>query len=267
MPDQMSVSARPFNGTMQSILNSDPAFRAELARISTDVVWKPDQVVVPEHAESETVGFVLSGVLRVVKNFLNGRTQVVSLVFPGEFFGRLYGVSEFSTETATMTRLRSVNRAAFEKLLSEHPGTKQQFLEKALNDLDLARNWSLMLSGQRVIERLSTFLMLLSRSVARDRAGHNGGGTTRQVRLPVSRRDTALLLGTTCESISRALSYLAASRVLRPLSANHFEILDDELLIELSGRDPDYDFIARPPQAVSRLGVAQRPNGYAARPM
>ena len=242
MPSQTTASIRPGNGTMHAIIS--------------------------EHAEAETVGFVLSGVLRVVKNFLNGRTQVVSLVFPGEFYGRLYGVSEFSTETATMTRLRSVNRAAFEKLLSEHPAIKQQFLEKALNDLDLARNWSLMLSGQRVIERLSTFLMLLSRTtVARDRAAHDGGGTSRQVRLPVSRRDTALLLGTTCESISRALSYLAANRVLRPLSANHFEILDDELLIELSGRDPDYDFIARPTQAATRLGVVQRPNGHAARPM
>lgn len=209
---------------------AEAAFLRDLRQISVDRVFRPDQMVVSEGSDSETVGFVLSGVLRMARTFADGGTKTVGFVFAGGFFGRLFGQPAFSYEAAGLTRLRCTGRAEFERLLAQHPAIRQRFFVKALDDLDQTRQWFLDLQRKTVVARLATFLRLVAHATGdgRLRPGQTLG-------LPVSRQDTALYLGTTRESICRALRQLSDRGALRMRSPGRIEILDPQTLTEIAG--------------------------------
>jgi CRP/FNR family nitrogen fixation transcriptional regulator len=209
---------------------AEGAFLRDLRQISVDRVVKSDQIVIAEASDSDTVGFVLSGVLRVARTFPDGGTKTVGFVFPGGFFGRLFTRSAFSYEAAAMTRLRCARRPDFERILANHPSIGQRFFLKALDDLDQSRQWFLDLQRKTVVERLAMFLRLVARA--------SGEGQLRRgqnLRLPVSRQDTALYLGTTRESICRGLRQLTDCGALRLRAPSRIEILDAERLEEIAG--------------------------------
>lgn len=209
---------------------AEVAFLRDLRQISVDRVFRADQSVVSEGTDSDTVGFVLSGVLRMARTFADGGTKTVGFVFAGGFFGRLFGAPAFSYEAAGLTRLRCTGRAEFERLLGQHPAIRQRFFTKALDDLDQTRQWFLDLQRKTVVERLAMFLRLVAHGT--------GDGALRRgqmLGLPVSRQDTALYLGTTRESICRALRQLSDRGALRLAAPGRIEILDPAALDEIAG--------------------------------
>jgi CRP-like cAMP-binding protein len=209
--------------------SADTAFLRDLRAISVDRIVTPNQIVISEKADDQMVGFVLSGVLRTVKTFADGTEKAVNFIYPGGFFGRLFTPSGFTVEAARLSRLRCANRAEFERLLAAHPDIQQRFFEKALSDLDLTRTWFLDLQRKTVLERLATYVRMLSST---DRRGANGAA---MLKLLISRQDIALYLGTTRESVCRAFRQLADQQVLRLAAPRSIEILDDEALDRIAG--------------------------------
>lgn len=213
--------------------SADTAFLRDLRAISVDRIVTPNQIVISEKADDQMVGFVLSGVLRTVKTFADGTEKAVNFIYPGGFFGRLFTPSGFTVEAARLSRLRCANRAEFERLLAAHPDIQQRFFEKALSDLDLTRTWFLDLQRKTVLERLATYVRMLSSTDRRGANGRANGGAT--LKLPISRQDIALYLGTTRESVCRAFRQLADQQVLRLAAPRSIEILDDEALDRIAG--------------------------------
>ena len=232
----------------------ETAFLRDLRQISVDRIVTPNQVVISENSDEQTVGFVLSGVLRTVKTFADGTEKAVNFVYPGGFFGRLFMPSGFTVEAARLSRLRCANRAEFERLLAAHPAIQQRFFEKALSDLDVSRTWFLDLQRKTVLERLATYVRLLASTAQPAADGRD------MLKLPISRQDIALYLGTTRESVCRAFRQLADREVLRIDAPRRVEVVDREALDRIAGepitgislnRLTDSDFI--PAAHINRL--------------
>jgi CRP/FNR family transcriptional regulator len=212
----------------------DLALREELIRIAHIRSFSAGETIVGEGEESGLVGTVLSGVLRVQKTMLDGRQQIVGLLFAPSLFGRVFSqISPVAIEAATDCRLCCFSRAAFETFLARHPAIEHDVMLAILDELDAAQEWMLLLGCQAVQERVASFLVMLM-----DQADAARGAPRRQrtVNVPISRHDMAVYLGTTAETISRTIQDFARRGVLRIINPQRFEVLDPARLTQLSGR-------------------------------
>jgi CRP/FNR family transcriptional regulator, anaerobic regulatory protein len=213
-----------------------PAAKTELARMARMRSYRAGETVLAEADEIGFVGNVVTGVLRLQKTLPDGRQQIVGLMHPSDMFGRVFSrTSHVAIEAATDAMVCCYNRASFEHLFERFPELEHRMLAAMSRELDAAQDWMLLLATQSVPERLATFLLLL-----RKKAMASGElGPAAMVDIPISRRDMAAYLGTTVESISRAVQQMARSGIIQIGGSQRFEILDLQRLIVLSSHDPE----------------------------
>lgn len=209
----------------------------ELAQISQIRTYEAGETIVVQGANSDRVGRVLRGVLKIVKSLPDGRDQIIGLTHPSEFFGRLYSASsDYSIEAATDVTLCMIERPAFERLLRRYPLFEHQTHLLSLRQLDSARERIMLLACQSTAERLASYLAL------RMLQGAEAQFTDKRpivVHSPISRRDFAGYLSTTVETVSRNVQSLARAGIIRIIDSGTFEILKPDELIRCSGQSEE----------------------------
>lgn len=183
----------------------------------------------------DTIKFVASvveGVATLGKTMEDGRTQMVGLLLPSDFIGRP-GRDEidFDVVAATDLTLCCFERKPFEKMLTETPHLADRLIEMALDELDAARDWMLLLGRKTAREKIASFIQLL--------ATRNGaevmGGFKQSLSLPLIQEEIANYLGLTFETVSRQFSALRKEGILKFSDRRQFEIVDAAALKEASG--------------------------------
>ena len=228
----------PENGVLGRLVGAlSPEGRAEVFRLAQLRAVRARTVLVEEGQAATEIGFVLSGTLALTKRFAEGRISIGALLRSGEMYGRLFGgASEHGLEALTEAHVLGVRRAPFQALLLREPHAAQLLLLHLLDELDRARDWTLLMNGSRVVQRVAAFLVQLVRQAKSPPA-------PLVVRVDLSREDLAAYLGTRPETLSRAFHELAHQRVLRIRTPADFEILDLPALLDLSGQElagPDW---------------------------
>lgn len=194
--------------------------------------------VAHEQKKLDFIGCVNNGILRMRKSLPDGREHIVGLLVEGDMFGRVFdGPVHFAIEAATETEISIFPRKAFENLLTRAPDLERMVLLNIMNELDAAREWMLILSNQRTVERLAGFLLVLCRRLAKaaELTASKRGPVV--VHVPVSRTDVAQFLGTRQESVSRAFHALSDEGLIHMNSPYDIEIRDLNALIDLSGME------------------------------
>lgn len=174
----------------------------------------------------------LQGTATLSTSLPDGRTQILRLLMPQDFVGRLgsettrYDVTAISDVTAG-----SLSRHEFESLMRISPEMTRRVLHSTLRELDEARDWLLLLGRKTAIEKLASLLLTLQRRSQSLRPN--------LIRLPLCQFKLADLLGLTHETISRQLANLRAQGVIECHGPRQFEILDIDTLVDVSGGDID----------------------------
>lgn len=191
------------------------------------------ETILERGIRSEVVGYVLAGTLAMVQTFEDGNKHIVGLLVPTDIYGRLFdGPSNYRIEALSAGRILSFPRAFFEDVLRDNLEAERLFLVHLLDEVDAAREWLLLISGSRVVNRLASFLMILVR-----RSKFKRIDSLTEVHVPISRKNLAQYLGTRTETLSRAFHVLEGKGILRIVDPYHFEILDEEALIGAAGDD------------------------------
>lgn len=207
----------------------------ELNRISHVQHFKRGEVIQVQGAEASVVGNVISGVIKIVVASAEGNQHIVGLLFPSDFFGRVFlDVSRFSFEAATDVTLCCISRTAFERFLADHRQVEHELLLSTLNELDVMREWSFIVSAHTTMQRVASFLYILTKRSRNIGCEYNSVGSL-IVTIPISRRDMAAYLGTTPETLSRNIQSLAKTKVIRILDARRLELLNEAELLALAG--------------------------------
>jgi CRP/FNR family transcriptional regulator len=179
-----------------------------------------------------SVGTIVRGVIKLIKTLPDGRSQMVGLLFPGDFVGHpKRPCAEFDAVAAVDTTLCLFQRGPFEALLRDTPHLEQRLLDMTLNELDAARAWLLLLGRKTARERIATFLLMLARRA-------NGGAPLTApltFDMPLSRGEMAEYLGLTIETVSRHMTRLRADGVIGFESARSATVADPRRLIEEAG--------------------------------
>lgn len=159
------------------------------------IMWSGDRM--------EFVGSVVSGTATIERLMEDGRKQTMGLLLPSDFIGRPgRNIAMFDVTAVTDVTLCCFRRESFERLVADTPHISQRMLEMALDELDAARDWMLLLGRKTAREKIATFLMMVARR------------TTTEINLqshfdlPLTREAMADFLGLTIETVSRQFSAL-----------------------------------------------------------
>lgn len=175
---------------------------------------------------------VLQGVVKLYMLTPDGRRQVTSFCFPGQFVGQGADDSYLQTaETVGDAVLRRYARTGMDRLTIEQPELAHRLLRMTLNDLMVAQDQMLSLGRKTATERIASFfLRLAKRETKADGQGPQGA----MIHLPMARTDIADYLGLTPETVSRILGRLKALGIIALKSANDIAILDLGMLADLA---------------------------------
>lgn len=217
-----------FSFNHYAILNSVPGAAVdEINRISKSCTYSKGQTIVAEGDENTIVGNVVDGIVKISHAFANGREHILGLLFPSDFFGRIFQKRiRFSYEAATDVDLCLISRHQFEDLLSRYPEVEHQMLVAALTEIDAMREWIALIYCRTAMQRLSTFLYVLLQRVPNQNKSKSIEPSSPVITLPMGRRDVSAYLGFTPETLSRNIQTLARKNIIAIINPNQFALLD-----------------------------------------
>jgi CRP/FNR family transcriptional regulator len=201
------------------------------------------QTIVTE-GERDFFGNVVDGIVIEKKSLEDGREQIVSLLFPADFLGRVFtGTAEATVEAVSEVTLCTFDKKRVERVLDTYPELGRKLLEHTVEELGQAREWLLLLGQKTATERVATFLVRLASRSAATGCSHLSVDPKRtgvEFTLPISRGQIAAFLGMTIETVSRKLTALRKAGVIEIVDIRTVRILDAARLNRVAGQfDPD----------------------------
>lgn len=178
--------------------------------------------------EDESLSIIAHGQVKVTQSTASGREQLIRLLQTGDFDGEsgLFepGERQTSAEALTDAQVCQISRHDFQALL-------QRSQPVALNMLNALGKRVAQLEAQAaatlttsVGERLANYLVETSSAL----------GET-EYDLPLQKKDLALYLGTSPETISRKLGQFASQGLIKQQGRNHISLLDIDGLMMVNG--------------------------------
>ncbi len=169
---------------------------------------------------------VVSGVVKEYNTLEDGRRQVADFYGVGELFGISEVAEQLHTaEAITNCVVRCYPRDAFIRTIARSPRLSRHFLNTLMSRLHRARERMVMLGRMSALQRISVFLIRLSKEQA----------TREDVHFAMNRQDIADHLGLTIETVCRALTDLKKRGVITMKSARYFSIPKLHALEHIAG--------------------------------
>ncbi len=175
--------------------------------------------VVMEGEEAEAVFTVMSGMLKLYKTLPDGRQQITGFATAGDVIGLAVGQGyAYTAETVTASTVCRMPRAALRRMMERHPAVQGRLLAMTSVELSAAQDQILLLGCKTAVERVSSFLLALSR---RSRPLPDG---TPSVFLPMPKVDIGAYLGLRPETLSRVLRKLEEAGAITRLTNDRIRI-------------------------------------------
>jgi CRP/FNR family transcriptional regulator len=170
-----------------------------------------------------------SGYLCIYKMMPDGRRQVVDFGYPGDLVGLGSGTEHVTSAHALGScRVRAVPAPALHQQARQDAQLAISLYETLAQELEGARNLLLSCCQQSAVERLASFLVMLSRRSARK------GLDAEQLFLPMTRSDIGDYLGLTIETVSRTFTKLKAMGLIELTQCTSVRIVDVDALERLA---------------------------------
>ena len=194
---------------------------------------------------------ITSGIVKLVKTLADGHQHIVGLLYPTDFMGQsLNRHHTYAAESASDVELCAYPRAPFELFLKSHPELERQIFHATIRELDLCRDWTLLLGRKCSYERVAGFLLMMAKRVPRKSLGPSKNYV--HFELPFTRAEMADYLGLTLETVSRQFSQLKKKQIIDLPSSRDIIIPDLELLSVVAQIEScSEDFDDRQSQAVA----------------
>ncbi|MCM3171584.1 MULTISPECIES: Crp/Fnr family transcriptional regulator [unclassified Paenibacillus] len=203
----------------------DPADSELLLSLLHSRQYNKGDYIVQEGERSDTLYVVHQGCVKLSKYTENGKEHIVRFLFPGDFFGQDSLLHQkphpANAEVLESSSICSMNKRDFDQLLEHDPKLAYHFLlavSELLRDTD---EWNISLSALTTEQKIAKLLLYFH---SRNHAQH-------EIRLPVFKKDMALLLGITPETLSRKLTVMQTQGLLQ-VTGNCILILQLEQLKE-----------------------------------
>ena len=174
--------------------------------------------------------YILRGTAKLVAQASGGREQVVAFHFAGD----LVHVPRASPHRYALAAITACELLVFDAgdaldVARSDARFAVVLLERMIGSLARAREVAVTLGRKRALERVATFLLSV-----RDR-GSPQAAAEEDIALPMSRRDIAVNLAITVESISREVGHLREEHLIETPARARVRILDPVGLARRAG--------------------------------
>ena len=168
-----------------------------------------------------------SGAIKLYKLLPDGRRQVTGFMQPGDFLGiSVDDEHAFTAEALEHSQLCSFPRSRFDNFVEENVEVERELYRLAAHELAAAQQQMVLLGRKTATERVASFLLML--------AGRCSWKFEGDIILPMSRADIADYLGLRIETVSREITGLKTSRIIRLTGRQSLRIVDRARLEELA---------------------------------
>lgn len=223
-----ALAMTPNAGMSAAIQPRNPA--DPLASLGHAKVYERETTVFTEGDAAGSVFRVMSGMVRLYKMLPDGRRQIIGFLQAGDMMGLAFAAQYlYTAETVTATTIQRIPRLELDALMDAQPAFARKLLSATTSELMAAQDQMVLLGRKTAAEKVATFLLRLS-----DRKC-GGKGDNHTIDLPMGRSDIADHLGLTTETVSRTLTKLKSSRLIRILVGGKLDLLDRDALADLAG--------------------------------
>ncbi|MCP1133204.1 Crp/Fnr family transcriptional regulator [Paenibacillus polysaccharolyticus] len=176
------------------------------------------EYIVQEGERSDTLFVIHQGSVKLSKYNENGKEHIIRFLFSGDFFGQnslLHQTPHQSNaEVLETSSICSIRKEDFDQLLEHDPKLAYHFLLAITRLLNETDEWNSSLSAMTTEQKIAKLLLDF----------HNRNHANPEIRLPVFKKDIALLLGITPETLSRKLNMMQHQMLLQ-VNGNEIRIL------------------------------------------
>lgn len=188
--------------------------------VSHQLYKKHEMVLSPYDVPSLVI--VAKGALKVYQLAANGREQLLRVAQAGSYEGEnfLFGVKNENlfAESIQETEVCRLKQKDFRTLLENYPELSLKLLTINAQKNAKVEKQTQFLSMERVEERLATYLLDLATAAESD-----------QIEIPMKMQELATFLGTTPETLSRKLKFLAEKKWIKRSKKKIRILAQDEL--------------------------------------
>lgn len=192
--------------------------------------FKKNEIVYHEGESPDHMLCLLSGKVKIYRNGVGGRSQIMRVMRPVQYFGYRASLAGEPYITAAAAFEESVicciPMDTVKKVLSQNINICQFFIRELATDLGIADCRTVSLTQKHIRGRLAEALLFL-----KENYGMNEDGKTLGIMLP--REDIASLSNMTTSNAIRTLSAFAAEGLIA-VNGRVIKILDEESLIKIS---------------------------------
>jgi len=168
---------------------------------------------------------ILEGVVGLYDLLSDGRRQIVTFYYPGDYIGVDYTTTcQHNAEALSSLMVRTIPARELIRLMTEDPEFGKSLMMVLTEELTELRHQMLSLGRKSALERLATFLARISKKSAARNAGRV------ELYLPMTRAEIGDYLGLTIETVSRNFTKLKVASIIRIVSKDIVEVIDQDLL-------------------------------------
>ena len=182
-----------------------PSEISEIAKFFHEEHYEKNEYIFFEGDEEPGMYIVVDGIVKLTKETSDGKTVILRLVTPKEFFGWLTvgetkPESTYTAQALVDTTVLHISNADFLRLLVKYPAIAVRITCDASKMLLEAYDRLKSLAAEKVEGRIATLLLELARKIGRKENGKY------VINAPITRQDIAEMAGTTVETAIRIIS-------------------------------------------------------------
>jgi CRP/FNR family transcriptional regulator len=191
-----------------------------------------DELLVEQGDPRRQVYTLTSGMLRLYSELPDGRRQISGFLLPGDYLGLAdEGIYSQTADAVVPSTLCAFRVRDMDELMEDSPALRDRLYILTRDALRQARDSQMMLGRLAPVEKLASFLLLLSSRLEKH------GLVANPVQLSMSRTDIADHLGMTIETVSRSFTKLRMQGLIHLPEPHVVEICNVRSLTSVAGMD------------------------------
>ena len=223
--DLQEISEKLSN--LWSLLTEDE--KTEFAQSLSVRTFKKNEMVYHEGESPDHLLCLLSGKVKIFRDGVGGRSQIMRVMRPVQYFGYRASLAgePYITAAAAFEQsvICSIPMSTVKKVMSQNISICQFFIRELATDLGIADCRTVSLTQKHIRGRLAEAILFL-----RDTYGSQEDGT---LGIRMSREDLASLSNMTTSNAIRTLSTFATEGLIA-IHGRNIKIVDEETLIRIS---------------------------------
>ncbi len=195
--------------------------------------YKKNEIIFIPGDSLSNLYVVNKGLVKISRISSLGKEQIIRILQPGDFIGELTlfsnSIHKNTAEALENTEVCIIQGQKIKELLLQQPDMALKFLQKYTERIEESEKLIEQVTLRDVEQRIASYLL---HEIEKNKIINKKGEY--EINLPVSKGDLSSLIGTTQETLSRRLSLLQDSGVIRLEGQRKIIVTDIDGLEDLS---------------------------------